>query len=128
MFFIVRNQHTRKKMKNNILYKALWVTTENFRIYTSTNACKAVKGQQKRTTQKNDARNKTERKRLGIYKRNKTQNMPTSEELWGDLPSGLAAASLSVRAFIYLYGRMRLIWRQFLRRSISKPNLIKFGF
>jgi len=91
MFFIVRNQHTRKKMKNNILYKALWATTVNFRIYTSTNAYKAVKGQQKRTTQKNDARNKTERKRLGIYKRNKTQNMPTSEELWGDSPSGLAA-------------------------------------
>lgn len=30
-------------------------------------------------------------KTLGRYKRNKTQNMPTSEELWGDSPSGLAA-------------------------------------
>ena len=29
-------------------------------------------------------------KTLGIYKRNETQNMPTSEELRGDLPSGLA--------------------------------------
>ena len=28
---------------------------------------------------------------LGRYKRNKTQNLPTSEELRGDLPSGLAA-------------------------------------
>ena len=28
---------------------------------------------------------------LGRYKRNKIQNMPTSEELWGDSPSGLAA-------------------------------------
>ena len=47
--------------------------------------------QQKKDGAKNAARNKTERKRLGIYKRNKTQNMPTSEELWGDSPSGLAA-------------------------------------
>ena len=30
-------------------------------------------------------------KKLGRYKRNKTQNMPTSEELRGDSPSGLAA-------------------------------------
>lgn len=28
---------------------------------------------------------------LGRYKRNETQNMPTSEELRGDSPSGLAA-------------------------------------
>ena len=28
---------------------------------------------------------------LGIYKRNKTQNMPPCEELWGDSQSGLAA-------------------------------------
>ena len=47
--------------------------------------------QQKKDGAKNAARNKTERKRLGICKRNKTQNMPTSEELWGDSPSGLAA-------------------------------------
>ena len=45
----------------------------------------------KKGRRKNAARNKTERKILGIYKRNKTQNMPTSEELWGDSPSGLAA-------------------------------------
>lgn len=47
--------------------------------------------QQKRTAQENAARKKTERKKLGRYKRNKTQNMPTSEELRGDSPSGLAA-------------------------------------
>ena len=34
---------------------------------------------------------KRSEKTLGIYKRNKTPNMPTSEELWGDSPSGLAA-------------------------------------
>ncbi len=39
----------------------------------------------------NAARNKTQTKTLGRYKRNETQNMPTSEELWGDSPSGLAA-------------------------------------
>ena len=40
---------------------------------------------------KNAARNKTEQKKLGRYKRNKTPNMPPSEELWGDSQSGLAA-------------------------------------
>ena len=39
----------------------------------------------------NAARNKTQTKTLGRYKRNETQNMPTSEELWGGSPSGLAA-------------------------------------
>lgn len=34
---------------------------------------------------------KRNRKTLGRYKRIKTQNMPTSEELRGDSPSGLAA-------------------------------------
>ena len=34
---------------------------------------------------------KRSEKTLGIYKRNKTPNMPTSEELWGDSQSGLAA-------------------------------------
>lgn len=34
---------------------------------------------------------KRSKKTLGIYKRNETQNMPTSEELRGDSPSGLAA-------------------------------------
>lgn len=34
----------------------------------------------------------TKRSEKGLeYKRNKTQNMPTSEESWGDSPSGLAA-------------------------------------
>jgi len=41
-------------------------------------------------------------------------------------PSGLAATSPSVRAFIYLYGRLRLIWRQFLRRSIANRSSVKF--
>ena len=45
----------------------------------------------KKGRRKNAARNKTERKNTRNYKRNKTQNMPTSEELWGDSPSGLAA-------------------------------------
>lgn len=45
----------------------------------------------KRTAQGNTARNKTQPKTLGRYKRNKTQNMPTCEELRGDSPSGLAA-------------------------------------
>lgn len=45
----------------------------------------------KRTAQGNTARNKTQPKTLGRYKRNKTQNMPPREELWGDSPSGLAA-------------------------------------
>ena len=39
----------------------------------------------------NAARNKTERKYLEDIKGIKTQNMPTSEELRGDSPSGLAA-------------------------------------
>lgn len=43
-------------------------------------------------------------------------------------PSGLAATSPSVRAFIYLYGRMRLICRRFLRRSISKPKFSQIWF
>ena len=47
--------------------------------------------QQKRTAQKTPPETKRSKKTLGIYKRNKTQNMPTSEELWGDSPSGLAA-------------------------------------
>lgn len=47
--------------------------------------------QQKRTAQENAARKKNGAKKLGRYKRNKTQNMPTSEELRGDSPSGLAA-------------------------------------
>lgn len=38
---------------------------------------------------KNATRNKTERKNTRDIKRNKTQNMPTSEELWGDSPRGL---------------------------------------
>lgn len=41
-------------------------------------------------------------------------------------PSGLAAASPSVRAFIYLYGRLRLIWRQFLRLLIDRRSSVKF--
>ena len=55
------------------------------------NGCKMDFRQQKRTAQENAARNKTERKILGRYKRNKTQNMPPCEELRGDSPSGLAA-------------------------------------
>ena len=39
----------------------------------------------------NTARNKTQPKTLGRYKRIKTQNMPPCEELRGDSPSGLAA-------------------------------------
>ncbi len=62
------------KMKNDCGMVAKWI----FR-------------QQKKDGAKNAARNKTERKRLGIYKRNKTQNMQPCEELWGDSPSGLAA-------------------------------------
>ena len=46
--------------------------------------------QQKGTAQENAAQ-KNGAKKLGRYKRNKTQNMPTSEELRGDSPSGLAA-------------------------------------
>ena len=49
---------------------------------------------EKKTAQGNTARNKTQQKTLGRYKRNKTQNMPTSEELRGDSPSGLAANAL----------------------------------
>ena len=47
--------------------------------------------QQKKTAQKTPPETKRSEKTLGIYKRNKTPNMPTSEELWGDSPSGLAA-------------------------------------
>lgn len=47
--------------------------------------------QQKRTAQKTPLETKWSEKTLGIYKRNKTQNMLTSEELWGDSQSGLAA-------------------------------------
>ena len=54
-------------------------------------AAKCILGNKKGRRRKNAARNNTERKTLGIDKRNKTQNMPTSEELWGDSPSGLAA-------------------------------------
>ena len=43
-------------------------------------------------------------------------------------PSGLAATSPSVRAFIYLYGRLRLIWRLFLRRKIGKPQFSQIRF
>ena len=39
----------------------------------------------------NAARNKTQPKTLGRYKRNETQNMPPCEELRGDSPSGFAA-------------------------------------
>ena len=48
--------------------------------------------------------------------------MRTDGEKGERSPSGLAATSPSVRAFIYLYGRLRLIWRQFLRRSISSRS------
>ena len=43
-------------------------------------------------------------------------------------PSGLAATSPSVRTFIYLYGRLRLIWQQFLRRSNSQPKFSQIRF
>ena len=46
----------------------------------------------KRTAQGNTARNKTQQKNTRKKeKEKKTQNMPTSEELRGDSPSGLAA-------------------------------------
>ena len=40
---------------------------------------------------KTPLKTKRNRKTLGRKKRHKTQNMPTSEELRGDSPSGLAA-------------------------------------
>lgn len=49
---------------------------------------KWILGNKKKDGAKNAARNKTERKRLGIYKRSKTQNMPTSEELWAIRQAG----------------------------------------
>ena len=54
-------------------------------------AVKWILGNKKGRRMENAARNKTERKILGRYKMNETQNMPPCEELWGDSPSGLAA-------------------------------------
>ena len=39
-------------------------------------------GNKKRRRKKTPPETKRSEKTLGIYKRNKTQNMPTSEELW----------------------------------------------
>lgn len=47
--------------------------------------------QQKRTAQKTPSETKRNRKHSEDIKGIKTQNVPTSEELWGDSPSGLAA-------------------------------------
>ncbi len=54
-------------------------------------AAKGILGNKKGRRRKTPSETKRSEKTLGIYKRNKTQNMPTSEELWGDSPSGLAA-------------------------------------
>ena len=53
-------------------------------------AAKWILGNKKGTAQKRRPK-QNGAKTLGRYKRNETQNMPTSEELWGDSPSGLAA-------------------------------------
>ena len=52
---------------------------------------KWILGNKKRRRKKTPPETKRSKKTLGIYKRNKPQNVPTSEELWGDSPSGLAA-------------------------------------
>ena len=54
-------------------------------------AAKWILGNKKGRRMENAAQNKTQPKTLGRYKRIKAQNMPTSEELRGDSPSGLAA-------------------------------------
>ena len=62
---------------------------------------------------KNAARNKTQPKTLGRYKRAKTQNMPPREELWGDSPSGLAANApfRSAPKLTFLSEVKRVVWR-----------------
>jgi hypothetical protein len=54
-------------------------------------AAKWILGNKKGRRKKTPPETKRSEKTLGIYKRNKTPNMPTSEELWGDSQSGLAA-------------------------------------
>lgn len=54
-------------------------------------ATKWILGNKKGRRRKTPPETKRSEKTLGIYKRNKTPNMPTSEELWGDSQSGLAA-------------------------------------
>lgn len=48
-------------------------------------------GSKKRRRRETPPETKRSEKTLGRDKRHKTQNMPTSEELRGDSPSGLAA-------------------------------------
>lgn len=54
-------------------------------------AAKWILGNKKGRRKKRRPKQNGAKKTLGIYKRNKTPNMPTSEELRGDSPSGLAA-------------------------------------
>ena len=65
----------------------VFVKTENDCIMVAKWILGNKKGRRKKRRPKQNGAKKT----LGIYKRNKTQNMPPCEELWGDSPSGLAA-------------------------------------
>ena len=65
----------------------VFVKTENDCIM----AAKWILGNKKGRRKKRRPKQNGAKKTLGIYKMNKTQNMPPCEELWGDSPSGLAA-------------------------------------
>ena len=83
--------------------------------------------QQKKTVQKTPPETKRSEKTLGIYKRNKTPNMPTSEELRGDSPSGLAAnAPFRSGSKVDLLSEFkRVVWRVLDRDAKRRACIVK---